>query len=46
MPIVRIILEEDGKVSGDYWFGSLSEQESAELNAILKAKLAEVQRRS
>lgn len=46
MPIVRIVFEEDGKVSGDYWFGSLPEQESAELNALLKEKLAEVQRRS
>jgi len=46
MPIIRIILEKDGKVSANLHFGALTEMESQELHDDLKAKLREFQRRS
>jgi len=46
MPIVRVIIEVDGKVSANYHFGMLNDQESQELNADLKAKLKKIQERN
>lgn len=46
MPIVRIIIEVDGKVSSNLHFGNRTQAESQELHDDLKTKLNKFQRRS
>jgi hypothetical protein len=46
MPIVRVIIEEDGTVRSNLHFGKLSQEEADDLARAINAKLKEYQQKS